>query len=170
MGDPGAGKHPGGMPNGVYPPPKINPISPALRLRVRMHRFDLDDQLAHGANPRSTRELSLRTQQLLSERERLAAGIERALESARRPSVFSARIPVRREQTLECAGEIHALADRLRRDRLDVHGVAMTSQLLHDGASPLYHDSGVSLLYAVRSGRLALDPIGESFEDVPVAA
>ena len=158
------------MPNGVYPLPKINPISPALRLRVRMHRFALDDQLAHGANPRSSRELSLRAQQLLGGRERLATELEGALESARRPSVFSARVRVRRAQALECAGEIGALADRLREDRVDVHGVAMTSNLLHDGASPLYHDSGVSLLYAVRSARLALDPIGERYYDVPVAA
>jgi hypothetical protein len=159
------------MPNGAYPLPKINPISPALRLRVRIHRFGLDDQLAHGANPRSSRELSLRAQQLLSERGSLADGLERALESARRPSpVFSARVPVRREQALGAADEIHWLADGLRQDRVDVHGVAMASHLLHDGASPLYHDSGPSLLYAVRSARLALDPIGESFEDVPVAA
>jgi len=135
-----------------------------------MHRFALDDRLAHGANPRSSRELSLRAQQLLSNRERLAAAIEGALESARRPAVFSARVPVRRQQALECAGELHALADRLRQDRVDVHGVAMASNLLHDGASPLYHDNGVSLLYAVRSARLALDPIGERYYDVPVAA
>lgn len=156
----------GGMPNGVYPVPKINPISPALRLRVRMHRFGLDDQLAHGANPRSGRELSVRAQQLLSDRGGLADAIERALESARRPPrVWSASIPVRREQALAAADELEWLADRLRQDRVDVHGVAMASQLLHDGASPLYHDSGPSLLYAVRSARLAMDPIGESFQD-----
>ena len=171
MGDPAAGNDPWGMPTSVYPVPKPNPISPLLRLRVRIHRFGLDDRLAHGANPRSSRELTLRAQQLTSESNRLADAIEGALESARRPApLLSARVPVRREAALECAAEIRALADRLRADRVDVQGVAMTSQLLHDGASPLYHDSGPSLLYAVRSARLALDPIGQPVEDVPAAA
>lgn len=171
MGDTAARNDPPGMPTSVYPIPKPNPISPLLRLRVRMHRFGLDDQLAHGANPRSTRELSLRAQQLVADRTRVAAAIEGAVDAARNPSpVLTARVPVRREAVLECAGEIRSLADRLRQDPVDVHGIAMTSQLLHDGGSPLYHADGPSLLYAIRSARLALDPIGQSFEDFPVAA
>jgi hypothetical protein len=46
----------------------------------------------------------------------------------------------------------------------------MASRLVHDGGSALYFDGGTSLRYAVRAARLALDPIGERFYDVPVAA
>jgi hypothetical protein len=159
------------MPNGVYPLPKLNPVSPLLRLRVQLHHLRLDDDLAHGADPHSSPELALRADQLLRGRERIAVAIERALESARRPGpVFSARVPVRRAEALECSGEIVALTERLREDPVDVRGVAMASGLAHDGASPLYLDGSPSLLYAVRSARLALDPIGERFEEVPVAA
>jgi hypothetical protein len=77
---------------------------------------------------------------------------------------------VRRDQALECAGEILALAGRLREDPVDVRGVAMAWVLVHDGASALYFDRGPSLRYAVRSARLALDPIGERHYDVPAAA
>jgi hypothetical protein len=159
------------MPNGVYPLPKLNPVSPLLRLRVQLHHLRLDDDLAHGADPHSSPELALRADQLLRGRERIAVAIERALDSARRPGpVFSARVPVRRAEALECSGEIVALTERLREDPVDVRGVAMASRLAHDGASPLYVDGGPSLLYAVRSARLALDPIGERFEEVSVAA
>jgi hypothetical protein len=159
------------MPNGVYPLPKLNPISPVLRLRVQLHHLRLDDELAHGADPHSSPELALRADQLMRGRERIAVAIERALDSARRPGpVFSARVPVRRDQALECSSEILALTERLREDPIDVRGVAMASRLVHDGASALYLDGGPSLLYTVRSARLALDPIGERFYDVPVAA
>jgi hypothetical protein len=140
-------------------------------MRVQLHRFGLDDELAHGADPHSSPELALRADQLLRARERIAVSIERALDSARRSRpVLTARVPVRRDQALECSDEIVALTERLREDPVDVRGVAMASRLVYDGASPLYLDGGPSLLYAVRSARLALDPIGERFEDVPVAA
>ena len=138
---------------------------------MQLRRFRLDDQLAHGANPHSNPALSLRADQLLRHRERIAVAIERALDSARRPApVLSARVPVRRDQALDCSGEILALTERLREDPVDVRGVAMASCLVHDGASALYLDRGPSLLYAVRAARLALDPIGERFYDMPVAA
>jgi hypothetical protein len=146
-------------------------ITPLTRLRVQLHRFRLEDELAHGADPHSSPDLALRADQLLGSRERIAVAIERALDSARRPApVFTARVPVRRDQALECSGEILALTKRLREEPVDVRGVAMASRLVHDGGSALYIDSGPSLQYALRSARLALDPIGERFEDVPAAA
>jgi hypothetical protein len=79
-------------------------------------------------------------------------------------------VPVRRDEALDCTGEILALTERLRDDLVDVHGVAMASRLVFDGSSPLYYVGGPSLKHAVRSARLALDPIGELVEDFPVAA
>jgi hypothetical protein len=69
-------------------------------------------------------------------------------------------VPLRRREIDACADDLRALSRRLRDGSpIDVHGAALTSNLLTDGASPLYHDSGVALRYAVRSARLALDPM-----------
>jgi hypothetical protein len=38
----------------------------------------------------------------------------------------------------------------------------MASRLVFDGISPLYREGAVSLRYAVRSARLALDPLEAS--------
>jgi hypothetical protein len=160
------------MPNGVYPiPKKLNQI-PALRLRVRLNRLHLDDRLAQGADPASSPELRLRAAQLLDDRAELAAAVERSIHDARRPApAFSARAPVRRAELLDCVDDLVALAERLRQaGPMDVRGVAMARVLLTDGGSPLYRSSDVSLRYAVRSARLALDPVGEIVADVPVAA
>jgi hypothetical protein len=162
------------MPNGVYPVPRtLNQLpTAALRLRVRLSRLELDDRLAHGADPTSTPELRLRAAQLLEQRAEVASAVERSIGDARRPTpVFSARVPLRRAELLECAGDLAALAQRLRQGGpADVRGVAMARVLMTDGASPLYLKSDVSLRYAVRSARLALDPLGDAVEDVPVAA
>jgi hypothetical protein len=147
--------------------------NPFTRIHVRTHRFALDEHLAEGADPESTAALGLRSMQLLRGRAGLASALERAAESARNPGpAFSARVPVRRAEVIDCAEDIEALAERLREPGpTSVRGIAMVSQLLHDGASPLYTDRGASLRYALRSARLALDPLSdEAFVEVPIAA
>jgi hypothetical protein len=128
-----------------------------------MHRYNLDRQLAHGVDPISSQALELRAEQLISGRAKLAVRVEGVLEAARKPAPgFTAAVPLRRAQVLVCADDLIALARRLTDDRpVDVQGVAMTSVLLSDGASPLYWGDR-SLAHAVRAARLALDPIGES--------
>ena len=170
MGATGRRVHPRRMPNGVYPVPKR--LSLGLWLRVRVNRLPLDDRLAHGAGPTSSDALALRADQLMRERLELAGMIERALESARRPApAFSAQAPLRREEIRDCADDLLALAHRLREAvPTDVRGVALASCLLTDGASPLYLERAGSLRYAVRSARLALDPVGVPVAAVPAAA
>jgi hypothetical protein len=46
---------------------------------------------------------------------------------------------------------------------VDVQGLAMTSILLSDGASPLYNGEW-PLAHPVRSARLALDPVGVTLD------
>lgn len=159
------------MPNGVFPVPTFRDVrrrsprrsadaSLALRLRTLWHRDRLDDQLARGVHPTSSEPLELRAEQLLAKREELADTVDDVVTRAKRPFRFSVEVHVRRREVDACAGDLHALARRLRDgEAIDVHGVAMTWTLLTDGASPLYHDSGVTLRYAVRSARLALDPM-----------
>jgi hypothetical protein len=160
------------MPNGVYPVPKFRfqdnrrvgsePAPLWLRLRVLMHRDELDRELARGVDPIGSTALTVRARQLSRSRVRLADRLETVLAEAGAPPVFTAAAPVRRAQVLVCADDLLALGRRLRDDRpFDVQGVAMTSVLLSDGASPLYA-GGRSLAHAVRAARLALDPVGDS--------
>ena len=171
------------MPNGVFPVPAFRDVprrsphrsadaSLNLRLRTLWHRDRLDDQLARGVDPTSSEPLELRGEQLLAKREELADMVDEVVARAKRPFRFSAEVNVRRHEVDACADDLHALARRLRdRAATDVHGVAMTWNLLTDGASPLYYDSGVTLRYAVRAARLALDPmLTSTVEELSAAA
>jgi len=171
------------MPNGVFPVPAFRDVrrrsprrsddaSLGLRLYTLWHRDRLDNQLARGVGPTSSEALELRAEQLLAKREELAAAVDEVIARAKRPFRFSAEVHVRRREVDACADDLNALARRLRDGAaIDVHGVAMTWTLLTDGASPLYHDSGVTLRHAVRSARLALDPmLTSTVEELSAAA
>jgi hypothetical protein len=135
----------------------------AQRLRVWWLREELDERLANGANPDTDPLLTRRAAQLTtrSTRTSLADGLESALAEARKPWTMSARLPLRRAEIRACADDIVALAARLRDDEpIDVAGAAMAASLVFDGTGPIYHDGAVPLRYAVRSARMALDPLG----------
>ena len=133
-----------------------------LHIRTRWQRYDLDEKLASGAAPGAGPELQLRAGQLLStsERERIATGIEQSVARAvtQWPPAATQVVPLGSPQIRECAPELLTIARRLRDDEpVDVRGVAMASQLLYDGAGPLYRDGRGDLLLRARSVRLALD-------------
>ncbi len=136
----------------------------ALRLRTWWRQADLEERLAHGADPAHDPRLSLRAEQLCSRasRRRIAEALAIALNETRKTFSISARLPLRRSDVRACADDIVALAARLGDDRpIDPQGAAMASRLVFDGISPLYREGAVSLRYAVRSARLALDPLEE---------
>ncbi|HEY7623215.1 MAG TPA: hypothetical protein VH834_25795 [Solirubrobacteraceae bacterium] len=133
-----------------------------LKLRTWWQREELDERLAHGANPESDPMLSRRAAQLTarSTRTRTADALVDALDEARKAWSISARLPLRRAELRACAEDVVALADRLRDDRpIDTQGAAMSARLIFDGSSPVYREGAVTLRYALRSARLALDPI-----------
>ncbi|HET8672565.1 MAG TPA: hypothetical protein VFL87_02945 [Thermoleophilaceae bacterium] len=150
--------------DGVAPEAADTSGSLALRLRVRLRRARLDASLARGTDPTTSAELELRAMQLCSGRyrSRLARSLVSMLSDARRPApLIRPQVPVRRRAILECEGDMAALIRRLSDDApVDPCGVALTEQLLTDGAGPLYYESAYSLRYSLRSARLALDPIG----------
>jgi hypothetical protein len=165
----------------VYEAPEPR-VSGRLRLSTRLHRATLDEQIARGADVEGDERLALRAGQLASvgERNRLARSLERALEIARHPAEavgnrtargLSSRVPLRVEEIRDCAGDLDALVARLRDEgAVDAQGVAMTTRLLSNGASPLYYRSSpLTLRHAVRSARLALEPVSAPAE-VPLAA
>jgi hypothetical protein len=146
----------------------------ALRARVWLRRARLDESLARGADPAFSAELELRAQQLCSARYRgrLARSLVRVLGDARQPApLMRPQVPVRRREIRECEDDLTALIRRLRDDEpVDPCGMALTQQLLTDGAGPLYCEAAYSLRYSLRSARLALDPIGMYAADLPKAA
>jgi hypothetical protein len=145
----------------------------SLRLRTWWLRDELDEKLAHSADPMSDPLLGRRAAQLCSHATRadLADTLERALHDARSTWSLSARLPLRRSALRECPDEVLAVTRRLRDAKpIDVAGGAMVARLIFDGTSPLYRDGAVTLRYALRSARLALDPIESAIPDVWAAA
>ena len=135
----------------------------ALRIRTWWCRDELDELLEHGAQPAIGADtmLAYRADQLRrrSTRNTLAGALEDAVREAHRTWSVSARLPLARAQVRDCADEIVALALRLRSDGpIDVRGAAMVARLVLNGTSALYGEAPVTLRYAVRSARLALDP------------
>jgi hypothetical protein len=163
------------MPNGVFPVPQFHPRKDApelsLRLRTFWHRERLDAELARGTDPSASEELELRARQLLGRRGEIATALEGVDERAQRPYAFTVEVPVRRAAVRDCSADLQALARRLRdQPPVDPHGVALAWSLLTNGSSPLYLDSGVSLRHAIRSARLALDPIAAPVHELATAA
>lgn len=181
------------MPQGIVPmsflklDPDVDVVpqprgSAWVRLSTRLHRGALDEKIARGAEPAGDKRLTLRAEQLASrtQRDRLATALERTLQLATHPAdtpsasaarVFSVRVPLRVREIRDCADDIKAVARRLRDgNRIDAQGAALTKRLLTDGASPLYYrHSPATLRHAVRSARLALEPVSAPVE-VPLAA
>jgi hypothetical protein len=136
--------------------------TPALKLRTWWHRDELDERLVHGADPESDAALSRRAAQLRSRSTRtaLAAALENAVREAHKAWSVSARLPLARAEVRACADDLIALARRLRADEpIAIQGAAMTARVVFNGASPLYGEAPISLRYAARTARLALDPL-----------
>jgi hypothetical protein len=134
----------------------------SLKLRTWWQRDELDDRLAHGADPDTDPLLAQRADKLQtrSTRNHVAQSLEDAVNESRKAWSVSARLPLRRVEIRHCADDIDALVARLRDgDPIDVQGAAMAARLVFDGTGPIYRNGNISLRYAVRSARLALDPV-----------
>jgi len=152
-----------GMPNDI-----------AVKMRTWWRRDELDDQLIRRADdPTADPCLARRAAQLQARSTRIDFGqaLESALQETRETWSLTARLPLRRVAVRACADDLLALARRLRDDHpIDVQGAAMVARLLFDGTSPLYRDGAISLRYAVRSARLALDPVAVQAAELWTAA
>jgi hypothetical protein len=170
------------MLNGTYSNPQLDPYSnrptkrPGLgvRMRTRWRRARLDDELAGGASPTASAELTLRATQLNSPvvRSRLVGALVRRLDDARQPDPDAIKVRwAQRAGIRDCADDLLALARRLGDQQpVQVCGAAMTARLLSDKASPLNQDDGHNLRHALRAARLALDATDPTAEDLPAAA
>jgi hypothetical protein len=172
------------MPNGIYPVPQFHtdptsrdPMRAGLvaRIRTRLRRRRLDEQLARGRDPDTSVDLNLRAAQLSSDRGRagLAKGLVDALGDARGPNLGAYGMRTRRKHAAirEAADDLRPLVLRLRDERpIQVQGAAMTALLLSGRGSPLRGDSAEELRGALRTAHAALDTAGASEVTLPAAA
>ena len=115
-----------------------------LRLRVLVHRWEIDRHLAVGRCPENSEPLALRAQQLGADRtrRRLANALRRTATRGRhrsRPGPFCSAVPLRPgvEQWVEA---LIGLAERLEQPvQVNACGIARALEFLTDGAGPLYN-------------------------------
>jgi hypothetical protein len=122
----------------------------------------LDNQLARGADPMQSNELSLRVGQLSSERcrRRFVCALRGAVQVADTPfDPFRMGPPLIRRAEVRANRELLLeLADRLRAGGpLGVEGLATTSLLVGDGLSPLFCKGTGSLTASANYALLALE-------------
>jgi hypothetical protein len=131
-----------------------------LRCQTWWLAQDLDRRLAHGADPMESDELSLRVGQLGSARTRtrLAGGLRGAVELANRPA-DPLRMPssvLQREEIRAHSELLLELAERVSTSEpLGVEGLAITSLLIYDAPSPLYHTDASRSLTVIAFEALA---------------
>jgi hypothetical protein len=112
------------------------------RVAVLLARHRLDHDLAAGTAPACTPAHALRADQLAAARtrEELATALDSVVVTAQRPpAALSAAAPLRRRAIRDERAALEQLARRLRDPRpVRARGVALTRDLLTDGAGPLY--------------------------------
>jgi hypothetical protein len=125
-------------------------LRPWHRLLARCAATRLDRQLAAGASPETSASLAARAMQLTSMKFRrdLATRAQRILAAAGQPpagtpssavAVHPLRFPLHRARISQLAAPLAELASALAAPGpVPVQGVAIVSQLLADGAGPLY--------------------------------
>ena len=127
-------------------------LRPWHRVLARCAASRLDRELAAGASPETSSCLAARAVQLTSMKTRrhLAASVRRILAAAGDPAAVTVitvrppRMPLARAQVRQSAGPLAALAGYLAAPGpVPAQGVAMVSQLLADGAGPLYRKASV---------------------------
>ena len=136
-------------------------LRPWHRMLARSRAVRLDRELADGASPEASAALAARAMRLTSMefRRGLAASLQRMLAAAGEPaagrSLLAAadrppRVPFRLARIRQSAPRLAALAGRLvEPGPVPARGVAVLSQLVADGAGPLYREASRDDLGAI---------------------
>jgi hypothetical protein len=116
----------------------------------------IDRRLLAGADPGTDEALRERAKLLVNDSYRgtIAAGLRRVTEFARdpRPQTRAAHAPVQRHDILEAEEDLLQLAEELETtDDPRPRGVILASELVTNGASPVYAPRGASALRAAIS-------------------
>jgi hypothetical protein len=116
-------------------------MSVALRVEVFLRRWSLDHRLAMGERPELDPALALRARQLMQDKTRrsLARSLRRSLQLAYQPMRWGSSAPLDRRAVVDATPLMDGIARRLTAPMpVGVRGVALISDMLGDGASPLY--------------------------------
>jgi hypothetical protein len=143
-------------------------LGPWHRMLARSRAAQLDRELAGGASPEASAALAARAMRLTSMefRRGLAASLQRVLAAAGEPAISRAqpvpgpaslavaahppRVPLRLARIRQAAPRLAELAGHMAQPGpVPVRGVAMLSQLLADGAGPLYREASRDDLGAI---------------------
>ena len=136
---------------------------PWTRARRRLSAHSLDQQLAAGRLPESSRLLASRAQQLVSPASRtdLVRAWQRVIELClSAPEPRSNRAPLCRRRIADAEPEVRAMLTVLESPAPSaVRGFATVSLLLQDGAGPLFNrHSPIDLRALLRQATEQLDP------------
>ena len=142
-------------------------LRPWHRMLARSQAARLDRELAAGASPEASATLAAQAMRLTSMefRRGLAASLQRVLVAAGEPGILRPqpvtgpapltaarppRVPLRLARIRQSAPGLTELAGQLvRPGPVPVRGVAILSQLLADGAGPLYREASRDDLGAI---------------------
>jgi hypothetical protein len=113
------------------------------RLRARWNASKLTRELAHGADPCASPELSIRAASLTKRHQRrsIAQGLSKVVDDALDPNYqhLTASVPFDAPAVRASQSSLQALAAELHADRaVEPQGVAMAEELLIDYDGPLY--------------------------------
>jgi hypothetical protein len=141
----------------------VGPSRLSDRLRARVLGLSLDQQLAAGRGPESTRLLAARARDIvtLSHRTSIARSWDHLLRTApRAPSRRTVAVPVRAAAILAAEPAIRELIGRLTAPLpVSAQGVAIARVLLTDPTSPVYNRRVPSTLAEVLQAAITqLDP------------
>jgi hypothetical protein len=120
------------------------PSGIGLRLRVRLHGWRLDHELADGCVSGNSQQRDLRARQLAdgAARRRVARSLRRVVVDAESPRVVlgGSTVPLLRHVIVPLREALLGLADRLEQPGpVNPCGVARALVVLTDGTGPLYH-------------------------------
>jgi hypothetical protein len=115
-----------------------------FRLATRLFAASLDPKLAAGQDPASGDLLAARAQQLMAAQYRRGianAWLHLLIEAHRHRDPFDLSVPLVRDHVLDAEDQIRSLAEVLVSPLPTVRGVAMSIEILRDGAGPIFNRS-----------------------------
>ena len=143
--------------------PRADLVSLRFIFGARILGISLDDKLAEGNSPETSRLLATRARLIvtMAQRQALARNWLDVIACARAPyAPLSPSVPMVRNRVIEAQDQIESLADALMAPPPTVRGVAMASSLLSDGAGPIYNRAcPVDLGSAIGEVIARLDPL-----------
>ena len=136
------------------------------RLGARIRARKLDRALARGEAPNGNAAMARRAHALVraDTRVALAASLRRIASGGGTPRTLGTRVAAAGASERAARSELDRLAERLLEPGpVDPRGVALTQELLSDGAGPLFwKENGDDLSARLRVAIEALEPRGES--------